>query len=163
MIKISILYYSKTNFTKKVAEIIMQAIQEEGIEAKMFSINELDDTADKFLNESQAIFFGTPVYYGGVCWEMEKWFQQSHRYNFTGKIGAGFVTFQHASGCCDAVTNLVKLILIKGMLAYSGGAVGEEPYVHMGLMARNNNFNEEVSIYRTFAKNVAQETLSLFQ
>lgn len=91
--KISIVYVSQGGNTEIAAEYI-----EEGIltrfpfaQVKLMSIR--DDEVDyEFLQQSEAVIFGMPVYCAGMSWELKKWFDFNVKLDLSGKLGAAFVT-----------------------------------------------------------------------
>lgn len=100
--KISIVYVSQGGSTEIVAEYI-----EEGIltrfpfaQVKLMSIR--DDEVDyEFLQQSEAVIFGMPVYCAGMGWELKKWFDFNVKLDLSGKLGAAFVTAQSPIGGVD--------------------------------------------------------------
>lgn len=120
--KISILYVSQTGNTEAAAEYIQDGILAKYpfIQVKLMDIRENEVDA-KFLEESEAVIFGSPVYFTSMSWELKKWFDQSFRISLEGKLGAVFVTAQSASGGTDtAIMEILRHMLLKGMLVFSG-------------------------------------------
>jgi NAD(P)H dehydrogenase (quinone) len=69
-LKISIIYFSKTGKTKKMADVVadgMRSVQD--TEVKAFSLDEIDYD---FVAKSSAVVFGTPTYYANICWQLKK-------------------------------------------------------------------------------------------
>ena len=70
------------------------------IQVKMMDVT--DNEVDlNFLEQSEAVIFGSPVYFTGMSWELKKWFDQSFRTNLKGKLGTVFVTANSFSGGTD--------------------------------------------------------------
>ena len=62
--KMSVLYYTKTGRTKKMADVIVEGMEmAEGVEAKSFPIDEIDSD---WIKESSCIVLGTPTYMASV-------------------------------------------------------------------------------------------------
>ena len=61
MKRISVLYYSKTGNTQRMAEKICQGIEETRAEAKVFSIDAVDV---EYVQNCDGILLGTPTYHG---------------------------------------------------------------------------------------------------
>ena len=61
IVNASVLFYSKTGKTKAMAEAIVQGMnQVEGVQAKAFSIDELDEA---YLAQSKVVVVGTPTWH----------------------------------------------------------------------------------------------------
>ena len=58
----SVLYYSVSDHTKKMAEAIVNGMIKEGMDAQAFSI---DDFNLDYIKNSSGLILGTPVYGGG--------------------------------------------------------------------------------------------------
>ena len=72
--KLAIIYHSETGNTKKAAEFVLKGMQRvEGIEAKAFSIDAVDEA---YVKEAKGIVFGAPTYYadtpGRCCKKTER-------------------------------------------------------------------------------------------
>ena len=99
--KISIVYVSQGGKLQK----LQRNIFEEGIltrfpfaQVKLMSIR--DDEVDyEFLQQSEAVIFGTPVGpRAGMSWELKKWFDFNVKLDLSGKLGQAFVTAQSPIG-----------------------------------------------------------------
>ncbi|BDU50428.1 flavodoxin family protein [Haliovirga abyssi] len=160
-IKIAIIYYSKGNNTKLVAETIKIGLEEiENIEVKSMSLEELDPN---YIKEAKAIIFGTPTYYANISWQMKKWFDESQGYNLEGKLGAVFATENHIGGGADtALLTLINHLMVKGMLIYSGGSALGNPYIHLGVVAIKDGDDYQKERAKIFGNRIARKTLELF-
>lgn len=71
--KISIVYVSQTGITLTAAEYIQDGILEKYpfIQVKLMDIRE-NDVDIPFLDQSDAVIFGTPVYFTSMSWELKK-------------------------------------------------------------------------------------------
>lgn len=159
--KVAIIYYSKTGKTKEMAEVVAKGANTIiGIEAKIFDVDSIDEG---FLEESKAIIFGTPTYYASTCWQLKKWFDESHSYNLEGKLGAVFATANYAQGGADAaIMALVNHLMVKGMLVYSGGSALGQPYIHLGAVAIKENFEVSKDQFEIFGKRIAKKVVTLW-
>lgn len=159
--KITILYFSKTGHTKEMANVIANGMRKiPNIEVGVFDINNIDDD---FLLESKAVVFGTPTYFASTCWEIKKWLDESNKYNLEGKIGAVFSTAHYAQGGADtAILTIITHLLVKGMLVYSGGSALGQPFIHLGAVAIDENFEKSKSMFEVFGERIANKTISLF-
>ena len=160
--KITILYFSKTGHTKEMANVIANGMRKiPNIEVGVFDINNIDDD---FLFESKAVVFGTPTYYASTCWEIKKWFDESNKYNLEGKIGVVFSTAHYAQGGADiAILTIITHLLVKGMLVYSGGSALGQPFIHLGAVAIDENFEKSKTMFEVFGERIANKTIALFK
>jgi NAD(P)H dehydrogenase (quinone) len=160
--KISILYFSKTGHTKEMAHIIANGIKKSSnIEVGIFDLDNIDDD---YLLESKAVIFGTPTYLANTCWQLKKWFDESNKYNLEGKIGAVFSTAHYAQGGADtAILTIINHLMVKGMLVYSGGSALGKPYIHLGAVAIDENYEESKPMFEIFGERIASKTKALFE
>lgn len=120
--KISIVYVSQTGNTEAAAEYIQDGILAKYpfIQVKLMDIRE-NEVDMEFLEQSDAVIFGTPVYFTSMSWELKKWFDHSFKVNLSGKLGAAFVTAQSPAGGTDtAIMEILRHMLLKRMLVFSG-------------------------------------------
>jgi NAD(P)H dehydrogenase (quinone) len=164
MVKISILYYSKTGKTKEMAELMAESmIKTGGVQAKAMAIDAIDK---EFLAESKTVVFGTPTYYANCAWQIKKWFDEDsakNGYNLAGKLGAAFATANVPQGGAD-IANLTMLqhMLVKGMIVYSGGTTHGQPFLHIGAAAWRDTFEKDKELIKTLGERLAAKTKELF-
>lgn len=161
--KMSVLYYSKTGNTKQMAEIIAQGMAStEGVEAKAFSIEEIDET---WVKESKCIVLGTPVYMASICAAVKNWFETSAmKYGLPGKIGGAFATADYVHGGGElAIQSILDHMLVFGMLAYSGGGSFGKPVIHLGPVALKDRLEESKETFLLYGKRMAAKTLEIFK
>lgn len=159
--KLAIIYFSKTGNTRIMAQEVATGMEKvAGIEAKTFSLDDIDDA---FIEESRAVVFGTPTYYANTCWQMKKWFDESRKYDLSGKLGAVFATAHYAQGGADtAILNILGHLMVKGMLVYSGGSALGQPFIHLGAVAIDENFEHSKPMFQIFGERIAQKAVELF-
>ncbi len=130
--KITVFYDSRTNNTETMANYIVEGMHKvEGIEAKAFNINAIDD---EFAKASDAFVFGTPTYAGGPTAEMYSFLlNQAAKYGLAGKLGGVFATEQYIHGGADVtMLRMAETLLVFGMMIYSGGGSKGRPVIHFG-------------------------------
>lgn len=128
MAKVSIIYHSKNGHTKKQAEAVLEgASVVENTVVRMFSVEEVDDNYD-FINESDAIVFGSPTYMGTISAKMKEFMENTSKLWFRqlwkDKLAAGFVNSGWASG--DKLNTLNQLAVFAaqhGMIWVSLGLI----------------------------------------
>lgn len=161
--KISIIYYSQSGNTEKIAQLIEEGIKQSSeIETKLINIKNEEEIDKEFIKESSTIIFGTPTYYASPCWQMKKWFDESKEYNLEGKLGSCFATENHLGGGADiALLEMVGFMMVKGMLIYSGGSALGQPYVHIGAVTIKDGDSMQQERAKIFGNRIAKKTLQI--
>ena len=137
--KLAVIADSKTGNTRQAADWIVQGMnQVEGVEAKAFTIPEVDED---FVKEAQVIVVGSPSYAAQMTPDMHAWIMSSGgKLGFAGKLGGGFATVQYSHGGGETVIQSILTIeMVNGMLCYSGGAACGKPVIHLGPVGVNGN------------------------
>lgn len=163
--KITILYFSQTGNTEKMAAVIRDGILEydKDIEVYLMNIINEENINKDYLNDSSAVIFGTPTYVAGTCWQMKKFFDTRFDCKLEGKLAACFATAGCLWGGPDiAIQSILEMALTHGMLAYSSGTEFGRPYIHLGPIALMNNLDESADIFSLFGKRIAQKATELF-
>ncbi len=160
--KISIIYVSQTGHTEEAAEYI-----QDGILAKhpFIQVRPMDiragDVDLEFLAQSEAVIFGSPVYFSSMSWELKKWFDNSFRIDLSGKLGAAFVTAQSPTGGVDtAIMEILRHMLVKNMLVFSGTDPAQA--FQIGAVGIGKEIGASAEQFEAFGESVAQTALRLF-
>lgn len=115
--QILVLYYSKGGNTKKLAEKVAEGVNMvPGAQALLKSTQEV--TKEDFLN-SAGIIAGSPVYFGGMAWDLKRIFDEyvGIRRKMENKIGAAFATSGDPSGGKETtILSIHQCMLIYGMI-----------------------------------------------
>ena len=162
--KISILYISQTGNTDTAADYIVDGILANYpfIQVKPMNIhrNELDLD---FVRQSDAVIFGSPVYLAGMSWELKRWFDQTVRLDLSGKLGAAFVTANDPAGGTDtAVMEILRNMILKGMLVFSGtGPKGAHKF-QAGAVGIASRLDDDAERFEAFGAGVAEMAVRLF-
>ena len=161
--KISIVYVSQGGNTEIAAEYI-----EEGIltrfpfaQVKLMSIR--DDEVDyEFLQQSEAVIFGMPVYCAGMSWELKKWFDFNVKLDLSGKLGAAFVTAQSPIGGVDmTIMDVVRNMMLKKMLVFSGADKRTTNKFQLGAVGIAETMDKDAEQLQIFGENIAERVISL--
>lgn len=162
--KVSIIYSSRTGRTEKVAHLIEEGVKRvDGIEVKSMNLREESAIDKDFINDSDAVIFGTPTYYANIAWEMKKWIDESTEYNLEGKLGAAFATANSIAGGADiALLTIVNHLMVKGMMVYSGGVAFGKPKTHIGYVHINEISENEDENARIFGERIANKVKKIF-
>ncbi len=83
------------------------------------------------------LIFGSPTHDGTLSWQLKKYFREVGRETIAGKLGAVFVSqnWPGGGGGSFAEMSIIAVLLIKGMLVYSGGITHGEPDLHFGAVS----------------------------
>lgn len=116
MAKALVVYYSRTGNTKKVAELIREAVGNSGVDAQLRDVK--DVSADE-LAGFDAIIVGSPTYYGTMAAQIKKLFDDSVKLHgkLDAKVGAAFATSANIAGGNETtVLDILNAMLIHGMI-----------------------------------------------
>jgi NAD(P)H dehydrogenase (quinone) len=114
--QVLILYYSKSNNTKKLAEEIAKGVSSAGAEAVLKSTEEV--SKDDFRN-CAGLIAGSPVYFGVMAAQLKKVFDDfvGVRREMENKVGAAFATGNHHTGGKETtIFSILQCMLIYGMI-----------------------------------------------
>ena len=159
--KIAIVYYSKSGNTKQVADLIAEGAKKiNGVDVKCMSIEELDDD---FVQEAKAVIFGSPTITGTFAWQIKHWLESANHIKFGGKLGAVFATANYLGGGADiAELSMIGVLLVKGMLVYSGGAAEGQPFTHFGAVCIQGGDESQQERAKIFGERIAKKAAELF-
>lgn len=161
--KISIIYVSQGGNTEVAAEYIEEGILKRFPFAQVNLMSIRDDEVDyEFLQQSEAVIFGTPVYCAGMSWELKKWFDSNVRFDLSGKLGAVFVTAQFPIGGVDtAIMDVVRNMMLKRMLVFSGAGKNTTNKFQLGAVGIVETMNKDAEQFQVFGENIAEKVISL--
>ena len=160
--KISILYFSKSGNTQKMAQAIADGVQSvEGVEAKVFS---LEQSENDFVNESQCVIVGTPTYLASMAGEVKMWLDGASKgCNLAGKLGGAFATADYLHGGADlAIQSILGHLMVRGMMVFSGGGSYGKPYIHLGPVALKENLESYREVFTIYGQRMASKAKDLF-
>ncbi|MBO8436580.1 MAG: flavodoxin family protein [Spirochaetes bacterium] len=164
--RISILYMSVTGHTEEMSHEIAEGIIEAGCECYLCNIfkSELDKEA---VSSSCGVIFGSPVYLATLPWQMQQFFETGCKdFDLAGKLGGAFATAHYAQGGADtAIMSMLGILLVKGMLVYSGGSALGLPFIHHGPVALDKegaHFDTSREMFRAFGRRFAAKCQELF-
>lgn len=161
--KMSVLYYSRTGNTKRMAEAIAEGMRNvQGVETEVFALDAID--AD-FVKESKCVVLGTPVYLASMAADVKVWLDQPNaNLALAGKIGGAFATQDYLHGGGDiAIQAVLAHLMVKGMMTYSGGGAWGKPVIHLGPIAMKDRLDEALGTFVTYGERMAKKTVELFQ
>ena len=129
MVKLLVVYYSRTGHVKTMAEIMADAAVKEGAEVRLKAVS---DASNDDLAWADGIIIGSPVYFGLPAAEIMKFIDDSIsvRRELENKVGAAFASSGHHTGGKETtIMALLQALLIHGMVVCgdpisSGGHYG---------------------------------------
>jgi NAD(P)H dehydrogenase (quinone) len=99
-----------------MAEIIAQAIREEGVDCQLKQVQEVDS---RELLDYDCILIGSPTYYGSMAYEVKKLLDESVQFHkkLDGKIGGAFSSSANLAGGNETtILDILNAMLIHGMI-----------------------------------------------
>lgn len=117
MVKVLIIYYSRSGNTKKMAESIANGVRKEkSIEVE---VKPVKDVRVEELLDADGIVIGSPTYYGSMASEVKKLLDDSIKFHgkLDGKIGGAFSSSGNIGGGNETtIMDILKALLIHGMI-----------------------------------------------
>ena len=125
MLKVLIIYYSRSGNTKNMAELIAEGVKaEKDVEVEVKAVQE---TRVEELIETDGIVIGSPTYYGTMASEVKKFIDDSVKFHgrLEGKIGGAFSSSANIAGGNETtIMDILKSLLIHGMIV-QGSSKGD--------------------------------------
>ena len=124
MVRILVVYYSRSGNTQKMAELIAEGARGDGVEVE---VKDVESTEADDLVAADAIIAGSPTYYGGMAAELKKLLDDSVKFHgkLAGKVGAAFTSSANIGGGNETtVLGILQAWLIHGMIV-QGHATGD--------------------------------------
>jgi NAD(P)H dehydrogenase (quinone) len=109
-----VIYYSRSGNTKKMAEMIAQAMNDAGLATKCAPVSEVEV---EDLLDYDAIVIGSPTYYGQMAGPIKQFFDDSVSLHgkLDGKVGAAFTSSANVGGGNETtVVGIIEAMIIAG-------------------------------------------------
>ena len=116
MAKAIVIYSSRSGNTKKMAEIITQAMNNADLPTECKSIN---DITPEEIFSYDAIVVGSPTYYGQMAGPIKQLIDDlvSRHGQLDGKVGAAFTSSANIGGGNETtIMGIIEFMLISGMI-----------------------------------------------
>ena len=116
MAKAIVIYSSRSGNTKKMAEIITQAMNKADLPTECKSIN---DITPEEIFSYDAIVVGSPTYYGQMAGPIKQLIDDlvSRHGQLDGKVGAAFTSSANIGGGNETtIMGIIEFMLISGMI-----------------------------------------------
>lgn len=118
----------------------------------------IEDCDAAFMEESDAVIFGSPTYLGSFSWQMKAFLDKGLKVKLAGKLGAVFATENFIGGGADfALLTLIGHLLVKGMLVYSSGVSEGHPYTHFGAVCIKDGDESQKERARLFGERIVKK------
>jgi len=130
MAKILIVYFSEGGNTEKMAKLVREGVNKEGIEGVVKKVQEVN--VEELL-DFEGIIVGSPTYYGTMGSEIKRLFDESVKFHgrLEGKVGAAFTTSANIGGGNETcILSILEAMLIHGMIIQ-----GSSQGAHYGAVA----------------------------
>ena len=118
MANVLIAYTTRTKKTKKIADLIAQAIEEKGLEVTLKDIKEIKDPTE--MEKFDAVVFGAPTYHGKMMGTMETFLFAADKANLEGKVGGAFGAYgwsgEAPERIYDTMKNVFNMNMVSGFL-----------------------------------------------
>lgn len=155
--KVLVSYYSRTGNTKKMAEMIVKGLNEEGVANDVKNISQVK--VDELL-EYEALVFGSPTYYGQMAAQMKQLIDDSvkHHGKLAGKIGGAFSSSGMIGGGGETtILSILEAFMIHGMIV-----AGDAALQHYGPLAINEPDEEVCKMCVEYGRKIAILTKKIF-
>ncbi len=116
MLKVLIIYYSKTGNTEKMAQIVASSTEKENVDVEL---KKVEETKASDLREADGIIIGSPTYYGLPSAEIKKLLDDSVKFHgeLEGKVGGAFSSAANIGGGNETtILAILEAFLIHGMI-----------------------------------------------
>ena len=116
MAKVLVIYYSRSGNTKKMAELVLEGLKKEGVEAHIKNVSDVE--VDELL-KFDALVIGSPTYYGTMAAEIKRLLDDSVKFHgkLDGKVGAAFASSANIGGGNETtILDILNAMLIHGMI-----------------------------------------------
>ena len=165
--KISIVYFSSTGRTAKMAKEIKKGIAAASadIEVGLFPITELTTYNEEniaFVNDSAAVIVGTPDYYASEANQLKTWLDTCPC-KLADKLCGAYATANFLQGGADvAIQSVLTQLLVKGTVIYSSGVSKGLPFIHLGPICLKDQEEAAADLFQTYGTRFAAKALELF-
>lgn len=150
MVKVLVVYDSKSGNTEKMAQAVAKGAKQAGAEVTAKKVNE---TQNKDLLEADGIVMGSPTYFGQMSSKLKALIDESVKLHekLTGKVGGAFTSSGGtASGAETTLLSILEAMLIHGMIVQ-----GRADDNHYGVAVTGTPKKEGLAECETLGKNVA--------
>jgi len=127
MAKALVIYTTRTNQTKSIAELIAEGLRMAGVEAVMANVNAVEKKGLK-AEDFDAVVLGSPTYHGEMVQAMKTFLFKLEQANLEGKVGGAFGAFGWSGEALERIfetmTHIFKMNMVSGPLRLKSAALG---------------------------------------
>ncbi|BDC35361.1 MAG: flavodoxin family protein [Candidatus Methanoliparum thermophilum] len=153
MVRVLIVYHSKTGNTEKMAKAIAEGVNLSGAEA---ILKRVEDASIDDLDDIDGLILGSPTYFGTMSAEMKRFIDQSvkKRKKLENKIGAAFSSSNFVNGGNETtIISLIQALLVHGMVV-AGDPL--ETGGHFGVVSIKDPDEKTLERCRKFGKRIGE-------
>jgi flavorubredoxin len=127
MAKALVIYATRTNQTKGIADLIAEGMRFKGMDVTVVNVNEVDK---KGVNpqDFDAVIVGAATYHGEMIQTMKTYLFSLEKFNLEGKVGASFGAFgwsgEAPGRIFDTLKNIYKMEMVGGPLMLKNSGLG---------------------------------------
>ena len=127
MAKALVVYASRTNQTRRIAELIAEGLRFESVEVTVANANEVEKKGVK-LDDFDAIVLGSATYHGEMLQAMKTFLFALEKANLEGKVGGAFGAFgwsgEAPGRIFDTMQNVFNMNMVGQPLRLKSAALG---------------------------------------
>lgn len=127
MAKALIIYASRTNQTKTIAEVIAEGMRFQAMEATVVNVNDFEKQKIN-PEEFDAVVLGAATYHGDMIQPMKTLLFALEKYNLEGKVGGSFGAFgwsgEAPGRIYDTMKHIYKMEMVSGPLMLKSASLG---------------------------------------
>jgi flavorubredoxin len=125
--KALLVYATRTNQTKKIAELIAEGMRIKGLEVTVVNVSEFDNKGID-PQSYDAVILGAPTYHGEMVQPMKTLLFALEKANLEGKIGGAFGAFgwsgEAPGRIYDTMKHVFKMNMVSDALRLKSAALG---------------------------------------
>ncbi|HEC30971.1 MAG TPA: FprA family A-type flavoprotein [Deltaproteobacteria bacterium] len=125
MAKALIVYASRTNKTKKLADFIAEGLKAKDVDVTVKKVNEIKNESD--MAGYDAVVLGSPTYHGQMMQPMQTMLFLAEKANLEGKVGGAFGAFgwsgEAPQRIFDTMKNIFNMDMVSGPLRVKSAAI----------------------------------------
>jgi flavorubredoxin len=125
--KALVVFASRTNQTKRIAELIAEGMRFENVDVTLVNVNEVEKKGIK-LDDFDAFVLGSATYHGEMLQAMKTFLFMLEKANVAGKVGGSFGAFgwsgEAPGRIYDTMLNIFNMKMVKDPLRLKSAALG---------------------------------------
>jgi flavorubredoxin len=122
-----VIYGTRTNQSKKIAELIAEGMRLKGLEATVASIGEVEKQGID-PQGYEAVVLGAPTYHGEMLQTMKTYLFSLEKLNLEGKVGGSFGAYgwsgESSGRIYDTMKHVFKMNMVNGPLMLKSASLG---------------------------------------